>query len=133
MALVSKVLLVDDEAHIRKFIGLVVKTTLDNPEIVEAANGEEAVGQYRAQRPDLVLMDINMPMRSGLEALQDLVAIDPEAVVVMLTSVSNRGAIDQAVEAGASGYILKDTPRVEMAQALAELVEGIFGEPPAGA
>lgn len=128
MAHVSKVLLVDDEAHIRKFIGLVVKAALNDPEIVEAANGEEAVEQYQAQRPDVVLMDINMPMRSGLEALQDLMAIDPEAVVVMLTSVSNRGAIDQAVEEGASGYILKDTPRVEMARALTELVDAIFGE-----
>jgi two-component system chemotaxis response regulator CheY len=128
MAHVSKVLLVDDEAHIRKFIGLVVKAALNDPEIVEAANGEEAVEQYQAQRPDVVLMDINMPMRSGLEALQDLMAIDPEAVVVMLTSVSNRGAIDQAVERGASGYILKDTPRVEMARALTELVDAIFGE-----
>lgn len=123
MTKISKVLLVDDEAHIRKFIGLVVKMTLGDPEIIEATNGAEAVELYRTAKPDLVLMDINMPVRSGLEALPELVALDPDVLVIMLTSVSTRGAIDQAIEAGACGYILKDTPKDEMSVALKEIVD----------
>lgn len=128
MLSIKKVLLVDDEVHIRKYIGLVVKSTLDAPEIIEAPNGAEGLKLFKQERPDLVLLDINMPVRDGLETLADIMEHDSDALVVMLTSVSTRASIEKAATLGAAGYILKDTPRDEISRSLRELIEEVFGD-----
>ncbi|MCF3650516.1 response regulator transcription factor [Synoicihabitans lomoniglobus] len=128
MPLVNKVLLVDDEVHIRKYIGLVVKSAFPGVTVIDASNGHEATEIYETEKPDLVLMDINMPVRDGIETLGDLMAIDEDAVIVMLTSVSTRSAVEKASALGAAGYILKDTPREEISNSLLELADEIFGE-----
>jgi two-component system chemotaxis response regulator CheY len=125
MAFNGKVLLVDDEPHIRKFIGLLLKQ-LGSPTIIEAGNGDEAVQVFSAERPDLVLLDVNMPVRDGLSTLQGIMAIDPDAVVVMLTSLTSRQNIQQAAEIGASNYIRKDTPKEEIFAALKDTIETCF-------
>lgn len=114
----AKVLLVDDEPHVRKFLSLVVRG-LGQPAIIEASNGEEAVYAYMRERPDLVLLDVNMPGMDGVDTLRALLAADPDATVVMVTSLTNRQTIEQAVEAGAAGYIRKDTPKEEILAILA--------------
>lgn len=119
------ILLVDDEAHIRKYIGLILKT-IGDPIIVEAADGEEALAVYQRENPDLVLLDVNMPKMEGIEALKRLKEIDPNAVVIMLTSIANRQTVDEALEFGAMNYIRKDTPKEEIAKALKETIESIF-------
>jgi two-component system chemotaxis response regulator CheY len=119
------VLLVDDEPHIRKYVGLILKQ-LGRPLIVEAANGEEAVEAYRRENPDLVLMDVNMPKLDGLDALRQIRALDPDSVVIMLTSLANRETVEQALELGAVGYIRKDTPKNEITLALTEAIESAF-------
>lgn len=125
MNFTGMIMLVDDEPHIRKYISLILKT-LGAPIIVEASNGEEAIATYQRENPDLVLMDVNMPKMDGLEALKKLREVDPNCVVIMLTSLANRESIEQAVEGGAINYIRKDTPREEIAKALRETIESAF-------
>ncbi len=119
------VLLVDDEAHIRKYVGLILKQ-LGSPTIYEATNGVEAVETYSRVNPDLVLLDVNMPIMDGIETLKKLKEIDPGCIVVMLTSLANRQTIDQAVDLGASNYIRKDTSRDEITAALRETISACF-------
>lgn len=125
MNFTGMIMLVDDEPHIRKYISLILKT-LGSPIIVEASNGEEAIETYQRENPDLVLMDVNMPKMDGLEALKKLREVDPNCVVIMLTSLANRESIEQAVDGGAINYIRKDTPREEIAKALRETIESAF-------
>lgn len=119
------ILLVDDEPHIRKFVSLLLKQ-LGAPSIVEAANGREAIAAYQRDNPDLVLLDISMPVMDGLATLRELKAIDPDCVVIMLTSIVNRQSIDEALSLGAANYIRKDTPKEEIARALTETIESCF-------
>jgi two-component system chemotaxis response regulator CheY len=119
------ILLVDDEPHIRKFVSLILKQ-LGTPLIFEASNGEEALAVYRRENPDLVLLDVSMPKMDGIETLKALKALDPNCVVIMLTSIVNRETIEQAVEAGAVNYIRKDSPRDEITKALRETIETTF-------
>lgn len=123
----GKILIVDDESHVRKFIGLVAKE-LGSPVLVEAVNGEEAVGKYAQEAPDLVLLDVNMPVMDGLEALRALLQQDPEAVVIMLTSLANRSTIEECIKAGATGYIRKDTPKDVILAELKAIVRDCFEE-----
>jgi two-component system chemotaxis response regulator CheY len=119
------VLLVDDEAHIRKFIGLILKQ-LGAPRILEAGNGQEALALYEAEKPDLVLLDINMPIMDGMETLRALRSLHPESIVIMLTSLANRLNIEDALALGAANYIRKDSPKEEIAQALTETIAACF-------
>ena len=119
------ILLVDDEPHIRKFVSLILKQ-LGHPVLFEAGNGEQALELYQREQPDLVLLDVSMPVMDGLETLKRLKAIDPEAVVVMLTSIVNRQSIDEALDLGAANYLRKDTPKEEIAKALEETIDACF-------
>lgn len=119
------VLLVDDEAHIRKFVGLILKQ-LGNPRLLEAPNGLDAIAIYQRENPDLVLLDINMPVMDGIETLKKLREVDPECIVIMLTSLANRSNIENAISLGATNYIRKDTPKDEIAKALRETIAGCF-------
>ena len=121
----GSILLVDDEAHIRKYVALILKQ-LGATKIVEATNGEEAIAIFQQQKPDLVLLDISMPLMNGLETLKKLKAIDPESTVIMLTSMVNRQSIDEALALGAANYIRKDNPKEEIAQAIKETIEERF-------
>ncbi len=114
-----KVLLSDDEPHVR----LLLKKALAsmNGEIVgEAKDGRETVELYKAVRPDLTLLDINMPLKTGLEALEEIIAHDPKALVIMLTSVADSEYVQRCLTLGAAGYIRKDTPLSEMKRMIFE-------------
>ena len=126
MNFTGKVLLTDDEAHIRKFIGLVFKR-LGNPVIIEASNGEEAVALYAKHQPDLVLMDVNMPIMDGVQALAAIRLKDPAALVIMLTSLTNRQTVEQCAALGALDYLRKDLPRDEMILQLTQIITDCFG------
>ncbi len=92
----------------------------------EAKNGDEAVHLYQQWQPDLTMMDVNMPIKEGMEALAEIIAIDEDAVVVMTTSVASRQAVERSVELGASHYIRKDTPKEEVVRILQELIQEIW-------
>src|SRR5688500_19558268 len=85
----GKILLVDDEPHIRVFVTLILKS-MGKPSITEASNGEEAVVKYKANKPDVVLLDVNMPHLDGIQTLRKLKELDPDCVVIMLTSLATR-------------------------------------------
>jgi two-component system chemotaxis response regulator CheY len=119
------ILLVDDEPHIRKFVSLILRQ-ICQPTLLEASNGEEALTTYQRENPDLVLLDISMPVMDGLETLKHLKEIDPDAVVIMLTSIVNRQSIEEALTLGAANYVRKDTPKEEIAQALTETISACF-------
>jgi len=120
------VLIVDDEPHIRKYIGLILRK-FGNPTIVEAGNGEEALALFPQHNPDLVLLDVNMPMMDGLQCLERLVAEHPDALVVMLTSLATRNVVERCLELGAVNFVRKDTPKDVMAKVLAETIDDNFG------
>lgn len=126
MSFDGKILLADDEAHIRKFIGLILRQ-LGSPTIVEASNGLQALTLYETERPDLVLLDVNMPELDGLQTLAGLRQLDPECAVVMLTSLTTRQTVEQAAELGAVYYIRKDTPKDEILKTLREVIASLFG------
>lgn len=121
----GKVLLVDDEAHIRKFVGLILKKFC-HPTIIEASDGIEALALFAGEKPDLVLLDVNMPNLDGIQTLERLLQIAPEANVVMLTSLVNRQTVEECVRLGALGYIRKDTPREEIGAQLERLMKDCF-------
>ena len=118
----GKILLVDDEPHIRVFVTLILKS-MGKPIITEASNGEEALVKYKASKPDVVLLDVNMPHLDGIQTLRKLKEIDPDCVVIMLTSLATRETVERALELGAVNYIRKDTPKEDIAKALAETID----------
>ena len=121
----GSILLVDDEAHIRKFMSLLLRH-LGVTRIYEAANGNSGLEVYKAERPDLVMLDVNMPQMDGLQTLKALKELDPDCVVVMLTSLANRQTIDEAASLGAANYIRKDAPPEEIGRALADTIDNCF-------
>lgn len=102
----KKIMLVDDAAFMR----MMIKNTLvanGYTTIVEAGNGEEAVNLYKAELPDLVLMDITMPIKDGLEALKELKAIDKNIKIVMCSAMGQENMVLDALRLGAEDFIVK--------------------------
>ena len=101
-----RILIVDDALFMRNMLRDIFVSA--GYEVVgEAGNGQEAVERYRELRPDLVTMDIVMPLRSGIEALQDIMSFHPQARVVMCSALGQETLVVEAVEAGASDFIVK--------------------------
>ncbi|MFT3781635.1 MAG: response regulator [Nibricoccus sp.] len=121
----GKVLLVDDEAHVRKFIALVLKQA-GATTIVEAANGRDAVEVFKKEKPNLVLLDVNMPIQDGIQTLREIRTFDTESAIVMLTSLANRQTVEEALDLGADNYIRKDTPKDEILAALKQTIAECF-------
>ena len=114
-----KILLADDEPHIRVLMRTVMESM--NAEVVaEAANGEEAVAIYREKKPDMVFLDITMPIMDGKTALKKILAEFPDACVIMLTSMSAMTTVKECLDAGAANYIRKDTPINELKRYIKE-------------
>ncbi len=112
-----RVLLVDDEMHIRELMKVALKEM--NTEVVaEAENGKEALELFRQHKPEITIMDVNMPVMDGLETLKAIKSEFPEAFVIMLTAVSSIKAVQEILELGASGYIRKDTSLPEIKQGI---------------
>ena len=109
-----RVLLADDHAVVRSGLTQLLATVEDVEVVGAAADGAEAVDLALAERPDVVLMDLSMPVMDGIEAIRRLRGCDPEARIVVLTSFSDRERILDALDAGAIGYLLKDAEPDEL-------------------
>ncbi|HEY3018913.1 MAG TPA: response regulator transcription factor [Solirubrobacteraceae bacterium] len=109
-----RVLLADDHAVVRSGLTQLLATVEDVEVVGAAADGAEAVELALAQRPDVVLMDLSMPVMDGIEAIRRVRGHDPEARIVVLTSFSDRERILDALDAGAIGYLLKDAEPDEL-------------------
>ena len=102
----ARVLVVDDAAFMRKMVGDAL--TGGGHEIIgEAANGAEAVARFQELRPDVMTLDITMPEKDGLEALKDIVALDPDARVIMCSALGQESKVLEAVKAGAKDFVVK--------------------------
>ena len=118
-------LIVDDEPHVRMYLKLILKK-IGFKTFIEAKNGQEGIDLYKLRQPDLVLLDVNMPVKEGMEALEEIMQFDPTAVVVVTSPVASRQAVEQSVELGASYYIRKDTPKEDIANQLDTLIDDIW-------
>jgi two-component system, chemotaxis family, chemotaxis protein CheY len=115
----STVLVADDELHIRVMLSTLLQRM--GVEVVgEAVNGEDAIRRYRETQPDLLLMDINMPVKTGEEALSEIMAEFPQARVILLTSMADLKTVESCLEAGAFNYMRKDSPLEEIQDAIRE-------------
>jgi len=113
-----RVLVVDDHPVVRSGLAGMLDVEDDLDVVGEAADGEEAIVQVEALTPDVVLMDLRMPRLDGAGATARIVAAHPAVRVLVLTTYSDDADIVRAVEAGATGYLLKDTPRVQLVDAV---------------
>jgi two-component system, chemotaxis family, chemotaxis protein CheY len=121
----GKILLVDDESHVRKFIALILKQ-LGATTIFEAGNGRDAVEIYKKELPNLILLDVNMPIQDGIQTLREIRQLSTDCVVVMLTSLANRQTVEEALNLGADNYIRKDTPKDEILASLRQTIAECF-------
>jgi DNA-binding NarL/FixJ family response regulator len=119
-----RVLSVDDHPLLREGIGALVNAQPDMQLVAQAATGRAAVEQYRAQRPDVTLMDLRLPDMSGVDALAAIRAEFPEARIVMLTTFEGDVEIQRALAAGARGYLLKSMPPAELIEAIRQVHAG---------
>ena len=119
-----RVLVVDDHPVVRSgLVGLL--DVEDDLEVVgEAGDGAEAVARVRALEPDVVLMDLRMPNLDGAGATGEILATHPAVRVLVLTTYDTDADIVRAVEAGATGYLLKDTPRAQLVEAVRSAARG---------
>jgi two-component system, NarL family, response regulator LiaR len=113
-----RVLIADDHGVVRQGLTMYLKLDPELEVVGEASNGEEALHMARDLRPDVVLMDVLMPVMDGIEATEKIKAELPEVEVVALTSVLDDGAVTGAVRAGAMGYLLKNTKPRELCRAI---------------
>ena len=118
------VLLVDDHAIVRDGIRSLLATEPGIEVVGEADNGHDAVAQAESLRPDVILMDLVMPGIDGIEAIRRIVARQPEARVLVLTSFTADAQVFPAIKSGAMGYLLKDSGSEELVRAIRQVHRG---------
>ena len=119
-----KVLSVDDHPLVRDGISFAIQSQQDMEVVAEAANGREAVEQFRRHKPDVTLMDLNMPVMNGIDATTEIKRLVPNARVLVLTTYSGDMQAARALMAGADGYLLKGSLRKELVQAIRDVHSG---------
>jgi len=119
-----RVLCVDDHRLMREGIARIVDVQPDMEVVAEASNGEQAVAQFLASRPDVTLMDLQIPVTSGTEATRRIRQIDRSARIIVLTMYRGDEDIHRAFEAGAMGYVLKDTISDDLIHVIREVHAG---------
>ena len=119
-----KVLVVDDHAVVRSGIRLLLEAQEDIEVVAEAGTAEEGVRAARLEKPDVVLLDVVMPGKSGIEATPDIRAAAKSAAVLVLSMQDDPSYVREAFASGASGYVLKEAVDVEVVQAVREVAAG---------
>ena len=119
-----KVIICDDQAIVRDGLVMLLKLEPDIEVVGSTGDGAEAVELVVEKRPDLILMDLKMPIMNGVEATRQIRMKYPEVKVLVLTTYADDEWVFDAIQAGASGYLLKDTPREELVRAVRGTVTG---------
>ncbi len=125
----TKVMIVDDHSVVRIGLKHVLEQSGEFEVVGQAANGEEAVRMAADVSPQVVVMDVIMPEKDGVEACREIMESAPETRVVMLTASTEEDAVVEAVAAGATGYLQKETDRERLMSALRDAVMGEFSVP----
>lgn len=119
-----RVLLVDDQRLIRDSLRMLLEGTDDFEAAGEARDGQEAAEEYARVRPDLVLMDLRMPGADGIVGIRHIRSFDPDAIVVVLTTFDDDDHLYPALQAGASGFLVKDIAPDQLLDALRRTASG---------
>ena len=126
-----RVLLVEDQTMLRGALAALLELEPDVTVVAEAANGRDALKLALKHQPDVVVTDIEMPERTGLELAADLKLAESKARVIILTTFARPGYLRRAMDAGAKGYLLKERPASELAQAIRRVNSGLRAIDPA--
>lgn len=119
------VLICDDSMFARKKLSMSI-SSFGVKAVFEAADGEEAVAKYTENKPDVVFMDIIMPKVTGLEALKQIIDIDPDAKVIMASSVGTQGHLKEALKAGAVDFLQKPITDEDAMKVLENVAKGVL-------
>jgi NarL family two-component system response regulator LiaR len=119
-----RILVADDHAVVREGLTAMLATQPDLRLVGEAADGVEAAALARELQPDVILLDLVMPRQDGLAAIREIKRTLPEARILILTSFADDDRVFPAIKAGALGYLLKDTPRAQLLQAIRDVAQG---------
>ena len=119
-----RILLADDHTLVRQGIRRILEEHADWEVVSETSDGREAVRQAVEIQPDVAILDIGMPQLNGLEAARQITRRAPSVRVLMLSMHADEAYITQAVEAGATGYLLKDSADVELVKAVTAAIQG---------
>lgn len=114
-----RVVIADDEEHIRALVALIV-SSLGAEVVAQASDGQQALDLYKQHRPNMVILDINMPKLDGIAVLKQIMEIDPRTLVLMLTSLNALDVAKECIENGAWNYILKNTTAEELSKEIRE-------------
>jgi DNA-binding NarL/FixJ family response regulator len=124
MSAIIRLIITDDHPVVRDGLKSMLAAQPDFDVIGEAANGEEAIRQAEILKPDVILIDLRMPVMDGVTAISRLRLSSPDVQILVLTTYDSDADILRAIEAGATGYILKDAPREELFRAVRFTAKG---------
>jgi len=119
-----RILVVDDHAVVREGLRALIGTEPGMELVGEAADGIEAVAQARSLRPDVILLDLVMPHKGGIEAIDEIMQENPGARILVLTSFAEDDKVFPAIKSGALGYLLKDASPLELLEAIRDVHRG---------
>jgi len=119
-----RLLIADDHEIVRKGLRVLLETSTEVEVVGEAANGKEALSKAAQYRPDLILLDLVMPGKDGLEVIKEIKNNFPSVKILVLTSYSEEEKLAQALKEGALGYLLKDSSPEELLEAIKEVCQG---------
>ena len=118
-----KILITDDSILARKQLKDII-STLGSPVFIEAKDGQDAIDKYKENKPDLVFLDIVMPKKDGNTAIEEIIATDPKATIVIASSVGTQSQLKLALEAGAKDFIQKPLNKEQVIGVVQRFLEG---------
>jgi DNA-binding NarL/FixJ family response regulator len=119
-----RILVADDHYVVRMGLIAMVNLELDMQVVAEATDGNQAIAQFKKWNPDLILLDVRMPVKNGIEAAAEIRGQNHAARILMLTALDGDEDIHKAIEAGAAGYVLKDSPEEKLLTAIRTVAAG---------
>jgi len=125
-----RILNADDHAMVREGLAALIGNKPGLDVVGQAANGVEAVQLYNTLRPDVLLLDLQMPVKDGIEVIREIARDTPDAKILVLTSFSDDDLVFQAIQAGALGYLLKESLSNDLIRAIHQVAHGEASLPP---
>ena len=125
-----RILVVDDESVVREGVVAILKLQKDIDVVGEAINGAIAIQLAKKTMPDVILLDLVMPIQDGLTTIPLLKEVSPDTRILVLTSFAESDRVYQALKSGALGYLLKDATRIQLLQAIRDVASGQASVPP---